>query len=1123
MAIEPYPLDPIIDPVTNLVSVSWQRWFEQVATNVIPGAVGSVFGRSGDVVAVTNDYTWAQIDKSSSDITDITTRSHTDLTDIGSNTHPQIDTHIANTTNPHSTDFLSLIDTPSSGLRGQVLKWDNAETALEFLTESINVKSYGVTGDGVTDDATNINTVLTSEASIEFPVGTYLVSGNTIHADATTKYIFSQQGAIIKLDTSGSSEIILTIDSDVEDLVIEGITFDVNQPGSITDICIQVNGAKNITFRKNKFINSAVATGYPNTAFGYGVYLAGSFENINFFDNEFFGVMWGILTFPTSTGRKVKVIGNNFEELAGDGVTINIPTNGSFDDLVVIGNTFKSIGSGTAVNRGFGVGTSAQNSSSRVTNVTIVGNYFELVDYHGVHIEDNSSDITISGNTFVDCGFSAEATFSTTASIAVTSANVGQEVKNVIVSNNIIRNTDSTIDYGILFSGTQRNDGFIINNNTLHMNGTAPGIFAFGENFSINNNIVDGSDGAGIDVRARQGIVSGNNCYDSQGTKTQTYGIAYNSNADDVNFTNNTLLNNINAGFNEISAPTNIKFLNNITTVNDYIELGGSTHAPLMPSLTTTERNALTPVNGMIIYNTTTIQMESYESGAWGAMGGGTGDLLADGTVPLTADWDAGSFKITAETFESDIVTGTAPFTVASQTKVTNLHADLLDGHGEGAFALLAGRSGGQTLIGGSGTGEDLTLESNSSNDGSVLIGTNWKVDEATGHMGIIGAPLTTQAFNLTKTHTSTASNLGGGLVIAIYNPGSATSRTFTGFNLFAESQNGNAQNFTGAIQGFQGTAQHKGTATAVDVRGASMALHNTNTGTITEGRIMNIGGATNSGGGTITTLKGLHIADVTAGSTNWSIYSEGGASYHEGELNIGTIITGGAKLRVDQSSLTGGVPAVYVDQADLDQDCIETVFANSFTGSLINVTGSNDQDINIVNLSGITGTPLFSWNESEDSFSFTHGSIFDSAYIGDGAINNFAWFSHVDMNGGTGDYALLQQNDGTTFLNCSASKHIFFRINNATKMTLDSNGTFGIGVATPLGQVHVDQASTTGAMPVVYFNQADVSEEIIEIVSTAGIGNAIELVGAKTFTLTEFVKCTINGNTRYLQAGTIS
>lgn len=53
--------------------------------------------------------------------------------------------------------------------------------------------------------------------------------------------------------------------------------------------------------------------------------------------------------------------------------------------------------------------------------------------------------------------------------------------------------------------------------------------------------------------------------------------------------------------------------------------------------------------------------------------------LLANGTRSLSADWDAGSFEIRAQTFESDVITGTAPLVIASTTKVINLNSDLLD------------------------------------------------------------------------------------------------------------------------------------------------------------------------------------------------------------------------------------------------------------------------------------------------------------------------------------------------------------------------------------------------------------------------------------------------------------
>ena len=59
-----------------------------------------------------------------------------------------------------------------------------------------------------------------------------------------------------------------------------------------------------------------------------------------------------------------------------------------------------------------------------------------------------------------------------------------------------------------------------------------------------------------------------------------------------------------------------------------------------------------------------------------------------DGSVPLTANWDAGAFKVTANQLESDVATGTAPLVVASTTVVANLNASQLEGNAAAAFAL---------------------------------------------------------------------------------------------------------------------------------------------------------------------------------------------------------------------------------------------------------------------------------------------------------------------------------------------------------------------------------------------------------------------------------------------------
>ncbi len=61
--------------------------------------------------------------------------------------------------------------------------------------------------------------------------------------------------------------------------------------------------------------------------------------------------------------------------------------------------------------------------------------------------------------------------------------------------------------------------------------------------------------------------------------------------------------------------------------------------------------------------------------------------LTKDGSRPLTSDWDAGSFKVTARTLKSDVSIGTSPLEITSTTVVANLNSDLLDGEHATAFA----------------------------------------------------------------------------------------------------------------------------------------------------------------------------------------------------------------------------------------------------------------------------------------------------------------------------------------------------------------------------------------------------------------------------------------------------
>ena len=53
-------------------------------------------------------------------------------------------------------------------------------------------------------------------------------------------------------------------------------------------------------------------------------------------------------------------------------------------------------------------------------------------------------------------------------------------------------------------------------------------------------------------------------------------------------------------------------------TANTVLTLTSTTGALLLPRMTTTQRDAMTAVNGMIIYNTTDDQFQGYGAGSWG-------------------------------------------------------------------------------------------------------------------------------------------------------------------------------------------------------------------------------------------------------------------------------------------------------------------------------------------------------------------------------------------------------------------------------------------------------------------------------------------------------------------------
>ena len=80
--------------------------------------------------------------------------------------------------------------------------------------------------------------------------------------------------------------------------------------------------------------------------------------------------------------------------------------------------------------------------------------------------------------------------------------------------------------------------------------------------------------------------------------------------------------------------------------------------------------------------------------------------------------------------------------------------------------------------------------------------------------------------------------------------------------------------------------------------------------------------------------------------------------------------------------------------------------------------------------------------------------------------------------------------------------------------------GKLASGLVSPLGQGHFDQFSTTGAVPVLYLDQADISEEFIrfDAVAASGVTNPVSSDTTESDGPVGYVRININGTDRWLR-----
>lgn len=111
--------------------------------------------------------------------------------------------------------------------------------------------------------------------------------------------------------------------------------------------------------------------------------------------------------------------------------------------------------------------------------------------------------------------------------------------------------------------------------------------------------------------------------------------------------------------------------------VSAVIECQSTTRGFLLPRMTTVQRDAIeVPFNGMMIYNTTTDSVNTYEGGAWGAAGGG--DVDGPATAPTN------SLSVFADTTGKVITTATNVL-LSPVTSIISGLASLISGAGTAA------------------------------------------------------------------------------------------------------------------------------------------------------------------------------------------------------------------------------------------------------------------------------------------------------------------------------------------------------------------------------------------------------------------------------------------------------
>lgn len=179
-------------------------------------------------------------------------------------------------------------------------------------------------------------------------------------------------------------------------------------------------------------------------------------------------------------------------------------------------------------------------------------------------------------------------------------------------------------------------------------------------------------------------------------------------------------------------------------------------------------------------------------------------------------------------------------------------------------YALLAGRSGGQTLYGGTASANNFDIFSTShATKGMVNIGGLWHLDEANQKI-MIGttSPLFTAKMYTAHTHTGTGDYYGS-FIGLVFDPTADNSAFVSAFS-FVNNTTG-SKNFNAQLKGFDGIIFHDGTGTLNQGLGGNFLVKKNNTGPVTVMYGLNVAYGNFNATGGVVLGAGVQFAPPTA------------------------------------------------------------------------------------------------------------------------------------------------------------------------------------------------------------------------------------------------------------------